>query len=180
MVKTQGRRGEVGVELHTDAPDRFRTGMRVWALGKNGGRRELTVEDLWPHKSLLVLKFEGVDTISDAVTLVGAELQLPRGERAGLEPGWAYLSDLVGCTVFDGEREIGRLVDVAFGAGDAPLLVVRDERQKGGAKLPYEIPFAEAYLEKVDVEHKQVRMRLPEGLLDVNAPVTKEETERGG
>ena len=147
MIKPQGRRGEVAVELHTNVPDRFRQGMRLWALVKNGERRELTIEDLWPHKSFLILKFAGVETISDAEMLKGAELQVPRGERAELEPGSTYLSDLAGCTVFDGEREIGKIVDVAFGAGEAPLLVVN-----GGAKLPYEIPFAEAYLEKVDVE----------------------------
>jgi len=173
VIKTQGRRGEVAVELHTDVPDRLRQGMRLWALGKSGERRELTIEELWPHKSLMVLKFAAVETISDAETLKGSELQVPRGERAELEPGWTYLSDLTGCMVFDGEREIGKIVDVAFGAGEAPLLVVN-----GGAKLPYEIPFAEAYLEKVDVERKQVRMRLPDGLLGVNAPVTKEEKEK--
>ena len=108
-------------------------------------------------------------TGNGAEALKGAELQVSGAERAELEPGWTYLSDLTGCTVFDGEREIGKIADVAFGAGEAPLLVV-----KGAAKLPYEIPFAEAYLEKIDVERKQVRMRLPEGLLEVNAPVTKE------
>ena len=179
MIKTQGRRGEVAVELHTDVPDRFRQGMRLWALLKSGERREVTVEELWPHKGFLVLKFAGVETISDAETLRGAELQVPRAERAELEPGWTYLSDLIGCSVFDGEREIGKIIDVAFGAGEAPLLVVRDEKQKDAtAKLPYEIPFAEAYLVGVDVERKQVRMRLPEGMLDVNAPVTKEEGRR--
>ncbi len=146
--------------------------MRLWALGKDGQRREMTVEDLWPHKSHLVLKFAGIKTISDAEPLVGAELQLPRSERAELEPGWTYLSDLIGCTVFDGEREIGQIENVQFGAGEAPLLVVRNkergEEQKPLAKLPYEIPFAEAYLEKLDLERKQVRMRLPEGLLEVN------------
>jgi 16S rRNA processing protein RimM len=147
--------------------------MRLWALGKTGERREVMVEDLWPHKEFLVLKFEGIETISDAEWLVGAELQVPRSERAELEPGWTYLSDLVGCQVFDGEREIGPIQDVQFGAGEAPLLIV-----KGAAKLPCEIPFAEAYLEKVDLERKQVRMRLPEGLLDVNAPVTKAEKGR--
>jgi len=90
-----------------------------------------------------------------------------------LEPGWTYLSDLIGCTVFDGQREIGEIEDVQFGAGEAPLLVVRNkergEEQKQRAKLPYEIPFAEAYLEKLDLERKQVRMKLPEGLLEVNA-----------
>jgi len=178
VVKTQGRVGEVGVELYTDVPDRFHEGMKLWALGKGGERRELMVEHLWPHKNLLVLKFGGVETISEAETLVGAELQLPRAERAELEPGWTYLSDLVGCSVFDGGREIGRIVDVAFGAGEAPLLVVLDEKRKGAAKLPYEIPFAEAYLEKVDLARKRVRMRLPEGMLDVNAPETKEERRR--
>jgi len=177
VVKTQGRRGEVAVELHTDVPDRFRQNMRLWALAKDGRRREVLVEDLWPHKSLLVLKFQGIETISDAEPLVGAELQLPGGERAELEPGWTYLSDLIGCTVFDGQREIGEIVDVQFGAGEAPLLVVRgkDRNQEQAAKLPYEIPFAEAYLEKLDLEQKQVRMKLPEGLLEVNAPLAKEE-----
>jgi len=156
--------------LHTDVPGRFRQDMRLWALGQDGRRREVTVEDLWPHKSFLVLKFRGVETISDAEPLVGAELQLPRSERARLEPGWTYLSDLIGCTVFDGEREIGEIEDVQFGAGEAPLLVVRGKEQTHGAKLPYEIPFAEAYLEKLDLEQKQVRMKLPEGLLEVNEP----------
>jgi 16S rRNA processing protein RimM len=177
VIKTQGRRGEVAVELHTDVPDRFRQDMRLWALMKDGQRREVKVEDLWPHKSFLVLKFRGIETISDAEPLVSAELQLPRSERAKLKPGWTYLSDLIGCTVFDGQRKIGEIEDVQFGAGEAPLLVVRGNEQK--AKLPYEIPFAEAFLEELDLEHKQVRMKLPEGLLDVNAPLAKEDKGRG-
>lgn len=133
----------------------------------------MTVEDLWPHKNFLVLKFAGVETISDAEAFRGTELQVPRGERGELEPGWTYLSDLIGCSVFDGEREVGKISDVTFGAGEAPLLVV-----KGAAKMPYEIPFAEAYLERVDIEGKQVRMRLPEGMLEVNAPVSEAEREK--
>ena len=157
--------------MHTAIPDRFSEGMRLWALAKDGVRRAVSVEDLWPHKELLVLKLEGVETISDAEPLVGAELQVPRSERAELDPGWTYLSDLIGCTVFDGERELGPIIDVQSGAGEAALLVVQNENT---ARLPYEIPFADAYLVKVDVERKQVRMRLPDGMLEVNAPVRKE------
>jgi 16S rRNA processing protein RimM len=178
VVKTQGRRGEVAVEVHSDVPDRFRQEMRLWALakdvsGKDGLRREVVVEDLWPHKEWLVLKFQGIETISDAEALVGAELQVPSGERAELGPGWTYLSDLIGCVVLDGEREIGKIEDVQFGAGEAPLLVVGS-----GSKLPYEIPFAEAYLVKLDLERRQVRMKLPEGLLEVNAPQPTEKKEK--
>jgi 16S rRNA processing protein RimM len=169
VIKTQGRRGEVAVDTRTNVRDRFRQKMQLSALGKNGERRAVTIEDLWPHKRFLVLKFEGVETMTDAEALIGAELQVPLNERATLEPGWTYLSDLVGCTVFDGAKEIGEIEDVQFGAGEAPLLVV-----KSGAKLPYEIPFAEAFLEKLDLERKQLRMKLPEGLLEVNAPLVKE------
>ena len=171
MVKTQGRRGEVAGEILSDVPDRFVLGMKLLALPRNAeSRRELEVEELWPHKGLLVLKFAGVDSISEAEPLVGCELQVPNSQRSELQAGWNYVSDLVGCTVLDQGREIGRLEDVQFGAGEAPLLIVRD-----AAKRVLEIPFAGAYLESVDVTRKQILMKLPEGLLEVNAPLTTEE-----
>jgi 16S rRNA processing protein RimM len=172
VVKTQGRRGEVAVEILSDVPGRFNARMKLLALPRelHTGRRELEVEELWPHKGLLVLKFAGVDSISEAEALVGCELQVPRSQRSELQVGWNYVSDLVGCSVLDHGREIGRIEDVQFGAGEAPLLIVRD----AATKL-FEVPFAEAYLDNVDVERKQVRMKLPEGLLEVNAPLTAEE-----
>jgi len=192
VVKTQGRHGEVAAEVHSDVPERFAEGMKLLALPpvgsarrgpdrateaervtENDSRRDLEIEDLWPHKGLLVLKFRGVDSISDAEVLVGAELQVPRQERAQLEPGWTYVSDLVGCTVFDHGREIGCIEDVQFGAGEAPLLMVAD-----GAGKKFDVPFVEAYLESVEAARRQVHMRLPEGMLEVNAPVTAEEKQQ--
>ena len=171
VVKTQGRHGEVAVELHSDVPDRFRVGLKLFALAKDDCRRELQIEELWPHKSGLVLKFRGVDSISDAEALVGCELQVPRSDRAQIESGWTYISDLVGCVLFDGGREIGKIEDVKFGAGEAPLLIVRT------AGKEYEIPYAEAYLDQLDLGQKQIRMRLPEGMLELDAPLTAEEKQ---
>jgi 16S rRNA processing protein RimM len=148
--------------------------MQMWALPKDGvgPRRDLKIEELWPHKGYLVLKFEGVDSISDAESLVGCELQVPAGERSKLDPGWAYVSDLVGCAVFDGDREIGNVADVQFGAGEAPLLIVKSGSSE------FEIPYAEAYLKSTDLEHKKIWMALPEGMLELNAPLTAEEKEQ--
>jgi 16S rRNA processing protein RimM len=172
-VKTQGRHGEVAAEMHSDVPGRFAAGMKLFALPKVGAaRRELDVKDLWPHKGLLVLKFRGVDSMSDAELLIGSELQVPSAERANLEAGWTYVSDLIGSTVFDHAREIGRIEDVQFGAGEAPLLIVANSAGK-----KFDVPFAEAYLEGVDTAQRQVRMNLPEGMLAVNAPVTAEEKQ---
>jgi 16S rRNA processing protein RimM len=172
VVKTQGRRGEVAVEVHSDVPDRLHAGLRVLALAEDNLRRELKIEDAWPHKDWLVLKFAGIDSISDAELLVGSELQVPLSERAELEPGAAYVSDLVGCTLFDRRREVGIVRDVRFGAGEAPLLVV------GAGKNELEIPYAQEFLVRVDLEHKRIEMNLPEGLLEVNAPLTDEEKKK--
>ena len=173
VVKTQGRHGEVAVEVHSDVPDRFTESMKLQALDRSEARRELQVENLWPHKGLLVLKFRGIDSISDAEGLIGAELQVPRVERAALEKGWTYVSDLAGCTLVDNGQELGTIEDVQFGAGEAPLLIVA-----GKAGKKFDVPFAEAYLEAVDTTRKQVRMKLPEGLLEINAPMTAEEKQQ--
>ena len=149
-----------------DAPD------EVFVEKFDDGVIELEVEDLWPHKGLLVLKFRGVDSISEAEPLIGSELQVPAAHRAKLQTGWNYVSDLVGCTVLDRSGEIGRITDVQFGAGEAPLLTIA-----GPAGKKFEVPFAEAYLEEVDVKRRQVRMNLPEGMLEINAPLTAEEKQ---
>ena len=171
VVKTQGRHGEVATELHSDIPDRLHAGLELSALQQDGSRRELKIEDAWPHKEFVVLKFAGVDSISDAELLVRCELQVPRSERAQLEAGAAYVSDLVGCELLDRGRVIGVVSDIRFGAGEAPLLVVV------AGKSELEIPFAQEFLARVDLEGKRIEMNLPEGLLDVNAPLTDDEKQ---
>jgi 16S rRNA processing protein RimM len=171
VLKTQGRRGEVALELHSSLPERFTQGMRLWALSESGSRRELQIDEIWPHKGGLVAKFAGIDSIFEGEALIGCELQIPGEQRAGLESGWDYISDLIGCAVLDADCEIGKVKDVRLGAGEAPLLVV--ERGAG----EYEIPYAQAYLQRVDLARRQIRMSLPEGMLEVNAPLTEREKQ---
>ena len=181
VAKTQGRKGEVAATLHTDFPELFETRRRLFALceggaGRPGGadgvpRRDLQLEAHWFHKGMVVLKFAGVESISDAETLVGCEIQVPRSERAELGENEFYVSDLAGCRVTDSGREIGRVKDVQFGAGEAPLLVI-----EGGKELL--VPFAAAYIEKIDLEQRQLSLKLPEGMLELDAPLSREERER--
>ena len=60
-----------------------------------------------------------------------------------------------------------------FGAGEAPLLILA-----GSDGKKHDVPFAEAYVEGVDLAGKQLRMRLPEGMLEINAPLTAEEKKQ--
>ncbi len=103
VAKVQGRVGEVAAELHTDFPERFeqRRTLYAWTPGSNQ-RRELHLEEYWPHKGGMVFKFEGVDSIEEAEKLLGLEIQIPATERAQLEEGAFYVSELLGCLVAEG------------------------------------------------------------------------------
>lgn len=171
VIKTQGRLGEVSATLFTDFPERFAARKRLLLLDQKDQRREMELEDHWFHKGHVVLKFQGVDSISDAETLVGCEVQVPRAERTELEAGEIYVSDLVGCAVYDAGREIGKIEDVQFGAGEAPLLVIRGEKE-------HLVPFVTEYVENIALQQQRVEMKLPEGMLELDAPLTAEEKQR--
>ena len=178
VIKSQGRIGEVAAVLLTDFPERFSQPGPYYALDKENRRREIKLDDHWFHKGQIILKVEGVDSISQAETLIGCEVQVPLEQRIELEEGSIYLSDLTGCTVFDGDHEVGRIQDVRFGSGEAPLLIV-----KGGAGVKneakeYMIPFAAEFLKGLDVQQKRVDMTLPAGMLELDAPLSKDEKER--
>jgi 16S rRNA processing protein RimM len=172
VMKVQGRFGEVLAELHTDFPERFEQRRKLFAWFEvSGQRRELQLEEFWPHKGGMVFKFEGVDSIEQAETLLRAEIQIPAAERAELEPGAVYVSELLGCVVVEtGKAEavnIGRVVDVNFDAGTAPLLIVDNESGK-----QFMIPFVESFTKKLDLKAKRIEMQLPEGMLELDAPLS--------
>lgn len=170
-MKTQGRRGEVAVEMFSDFPERFEDRRRVFAVDPKDQRRELLIEDFWPHKDYMVLKFAGIDSINDAETLLKCEIQIPASERAELDEGW-YVSDLVGCVVTDNGREIGEVAKVEFGAGEAPLLIVRQ------GTTEHMIPLSEPYTKRVDTAGKKIELLLPEGMLEINAPLSSAEKQK--
>jgi 16S rRNA processing protein RimM len=174
VLGPQGRRGEVLAELHTDFPERFTERRELSGLAANGTRRELLLEEHWFHKGGIVLKFAGVDSISDAEQLTGCEVQILREQRAELEPGATYVSELIGCQVWlagdSGARLLGPIAGIEFSAGTAPLLVVRGE-----AGQDYLLPYAEEFLKTVDLDGRRIEMRLPEGLLELQTPLNAEE-----
>jgi 16S rRNA processing protein RimM len=166
-------------ELHTDFPERFQERRRLWGVAADGARRELQLEDYWFHKGGVVLKFGGVENISDAQQLAGLELQVPLEQRTLLEAGSAYVSDVVGCQVWirraDGEQLLGTVNEVQFGAGEAPLLAVRS---KAGVEQEILVPYAEEFLKSVDLQRRRIEMDLPEGLLGLDSPLSAEEKQR--
>jgi 16S rRNA processing protein RimM len=160
--RPQGRRGEVAVELYTDFPERFGEGSHVslWLNGQPRQDVELE-EDAWPHKGGMILKFAGVDSISDAEKLSGWEVQVPVSERVALEGTAVYVSDLIGCKVIERGEELGTVEGIDDRTG-TPVLSVRTPQ---GELL---IPFATEICTVIDTDRKIVEVELPAGLRELN------------
>jgi 16S rRNA processing protein RimM len=119
----------------------------------------MEVENTWMHGDHLILKFRGVDTISDAEKLAGADVAIPFEERAALIEDEVYQSDLIGCEVVDATgRSLGVVEDFEE-TGGTPLLRI-------GENLL--IPFAKSICTNIDLDRKQIIVSLPDGLLDLN------------
>lgn len=181
VVRPQGRRGELLAEVLTDFPDSFAQRKQLFLRSKSGeagaGVRPVALETFWHHKGRVVLKFAGIDSISDAEPFRGFEVVVPFSERMPLADDAVYVSDLVGTRVMDVSRvpaeDVGEIVDV-IPEGIGPAMLVLNT----GAREAALVPFVKAYLHRIDLPAKRIEMLLPEGLLAIDAPLTDEEAQR--
>ena len=162
LVKTQGHKGELGADLLTDIPGRIDHLRQVSLLHPSGRRQAFGVVRHWFHKGRVVLAFDGIPDMTAAEAWLGAEVQVPRAERAPAPADRYYSDDLEGCEVLDHGRPLGRIEAVEEIPGAPALLHVRSPE---GAELL--IPFAAAYLESLSLAERRIAMALPEGLLDL-------------
>lgn len=179
LVRPHGRRGELVAEILTDFPERFHDRLRpvlIPPARMETRPREMELENFWFLRSRIVMKFRGIDSINEAEALRGFEVAIPFAERVALEAGSIYVSDLTGCRVIDLNRsgaEVGIVVAVDRESSNTDLLVVRPLERKAGDEIL--IPFVREFLVHVDAENRRLEMRLPEGLLEINAPMTEAE-----
>jgi len=162
VAKARGVRGEVAAEVLTDFPERFDGLEELIAVTPAGERRRLALEGHWLHGGRIVLKFAGYDTPEAAAELAGYELTVPEAEAVELEEGEFYDWQLVGCRAETVEGVgVGTVAEVLHYGGDAPVLLIRDER--GRENL---VPFAESICVEVDLENRLIRVDAPDGLLE--------------
>jgi 16S rRNA processing protein RimM len=166
LLRPQGRKGELLAELLTDFHERF-TGREV-KIGDVDYVVESYFLPVGRNVGRVVLKFANVDSINDAEKLNGLDVTIPVEERAPLDEGEVYVSDMVGCTVFDGERMVGIVDDVEAPTGSAGLDLASMLVVKSNDGSEHLVPFVKAYIVSIDTKNKRIQMNLPEGLIGLN------------
>ena len=174
VLRPRGLRGEVVAEILTDYPERLPKLREAFLWdGKNAPRR-VAVRSCWLHKNQVIFHFAGVDSRNDAERLRGLEVQVPLAQRLLLPAGRYYVTDLIGCEVWehvvspDAAVRLGVVHDVQL-TGDetpgTPLLVVETPH---GEVL---IPLAEEICTRIDIAARRIEVVLPEGLRDLNREI---------
>jgi 16S rRNA processing protein RimM len=173
--KAQGIRGEVTVELRTDAPEeRFAPGAQLITEPDRG---LLVVETVRPRGSAgLVVGFEGVLDRNAAEELRGTLLSVDTTDDPVLDdPDEYYDHQIVGLVAVgvDGV-ELGPVTDVLHLPGQDVLVVVPEPRPAGGSPELL-IPFVREIVPTVDLKRRVVVVDPPPGLLDLGAPKAAED-----
>ncbi len=169
IFREWGIRGELTARSQTDVPGRIESLKSAWLQLADGSDLPVTLESARPHKGDWLLKFAGVDSISEAEKLRGADLWVPFEERAPLSEGDYYESDLVGCQVrtLGKGQLIGTVTGIERYGGPALLevnCVTAQDSKKGREIL---IPFVPAICPKVDLDSREIQVELPEGLMEL-------------
>jgi 16S rRNA processing protein RimM len=187
ILRARGNKGEVAAELLTDFPERL-TKLKEVFVGQAGGKLEphcVVVKTCWlsqNHRGQAVFHFDGVNSISEAEKFRGLEVLLPFEQRVTLPAGQYFVSDLIGCSVFENPIAPPVVASSPCSLAEAPSLLgtVRDvqipgEEFPGTPFLEVEtaqgdvlIPLAVDICTKIDTAARRIDVILPEGLRGLN------------
>jgi 16S rRNA processing protein RimM len=213
IVRPRGIKGEVAAEILTDFPARLPTLREVLLWNGQEAPRAARVRRCWLSPSRggqAIFHFEGVDSVADARSLVGCDVQVPLSERVALPGGMYFVTDLIGCEVEE-VREVKEVKEVeevkelgyvkheesftslASSTSSTSLLgVVRDVQPLGddrrgtpllvvqGKRGELLIPLAHDICVRIDVAARRIAVILPEGLRDLNRQGPGESRSRPG
>ena len=161
IVNTQGIKGEVRVMGTTDfAAERFVPGNELQLFLPNGEQMTVTIKSHRLHKQFNIVSFEGFPTINEVEKLRGGILKIAKEDLHELAEDEFYYYEIIGLTVVDQKLgELGPITEIlAPGAND--VWVVKS-KQYGEVLIPY----IESVVLNIDLDHKQVEVDLPEGLI---------------
>ena len=159
--KPHGIRGEVTVQVLTDAPeDRFVEGATFHVV--DGPVKELTVRSARWNKAILLLGFEEIADRNAAETLRQARLEFDTDDEQEDDGDQWYEHELVDLKVMLEGEQVGIITELRTGTAQ-DLLVFKDN---DGEEVY--LPFVEEFVPDVDIDAGTITITPPAGLLEVN------------
>ncbi len=162
--RAHGIKGEVVLQYYADSCD-WLDGPLWLGAGESGPVRPVTVASRREHKGQLLVRFVGAEDRTAAEQLRGLSLLLPESLLPDSDEESLYLHDLLGLEVVlhsSGEL-VGVLAQVDF-TGEQELWVIESS---DGREILF--PAVPEFVDRVDLERRQIRVSPPPGLLELYA-----------
>ncbi|MEX1188890.1 MAG: ribosome maturation factor RimM [Bacteroidia bacterium] len=172
IIKKVGHDGRVSLQLETDDPHRYAKVESIF-LEIHGKLVPFFVESFRiQHDKLAHLKFEDIETIEDAESILGCAAFLPLQLLPPLKGNKFYYHEVIGFEIMDETTNTSAgIIESIFENGPNDLFVLNN---KGEEIL---IPIADDWIKKIEREKKVIIMELPEGLLQVNKKTNSAQEE---
>lgn len=162
IAKKFSFKGEVLIYLDTDDPE-ILIEMESVFVDYNHSLVPFFIEKSAFHKNdYLRVKFEDVNTETDAEALLGADVYLPISLLPKLNDNQFYYHEIIGFELID-ENSSFRAPIARVNDSNMQVLIEIDQPTQ-----TIMIPLVDDFLVKVDKVKKQFIMRLPDGLLNLN------------
>jgi len=144
-VNTHGIKGEIKLLSDFEYKDKvFIKGMNIY-IGDN--YKKYTISSYRHHKIFDMLCLEGISNINDIISLKGSSIYIKRNSL-NIDKDEYILQDLIGCVVYDNNKEIGIVKDYYMDNGNTLLEV-------SGNKIFY-IPVNSPYIKSIDTNNKKI------------------------
>jgi 16S rRNA processing protein RimM len=160
IVSTHGLKGWLKFNPYNLNTTTLSNGVEV-VLEKAGARTPHRLEASQPHRNQLLVKFQEVDSIDEAVKHVGSTLSVGEDALQSLPPGQYYQYQVVGFEVFSVRGERVGLISAIVSTPGGDIYVVQ------GAEKEHLIPAIREFIEKVDFTSAKIIINPPDGLLDL-------------
>ena len=158
LRRPHGLQGEINMDLHTDFPERMKSGRKLF-VGEQ--HQPVIIASVRPHQSGLLVKFKGIETPEDAGLFRNQWVYIQAKDASPLPDGQLYRHELIGFKVVDeSDNALGELTDILeTGAND--VYVVKD--QEGREIL---LPAIPSVILELDAAHRLMRVHLLDGLIN--------------
>lgn len=153
-----GVRGEVKIYPYTDDVDNLVSIKEIYL--ESDLENKLKVIKCRVHKNMLIVKFEGIDTIEAAAYLKSKDIYIDKDKLKKLEKDNYYIEDLIGMEVF--EKEDAYLGKLKYVYNTAANDVYEIETEDYG--IIY-LPAIHQVIKKVDIENKRMYVEIMKGLV---------------
>ena len=160
VVGIHGIRGHLKVLSYAESVDLFAPGNELVLSRKGKPAGTFVVVSCRPHKRVILIELEGIQSIEAAEVFVGCEFVVDKKSLPPLEKGLYYWFEIIGLEVYTLDNRTLGHVRAVFPTGSNDVYVVRR------GKKEVLIPALDSVVVDVDLKQGIMKVDLPEGLED--------------